>query len=1572
MTQAEDPAALLEDIASSDEASAARLVVGAYQTFLGRLPEAGGLSFWAGAVADGTGPNDLADAFAAVRRLDGTLTEFGERVAGMSIEDIVGRFYRDALGREADEAGLAHWTAVVEALVSAGEARGLDPEAALGDALSEVGLAFLQAEEAQAIVDAAFPELVVQVAHEGPGALDPGRSLLDLLGTRAEDGPEIEAEPGEPVSGVLGDGEGQAQYSLNEGPRHGELSLGPDGAYTYLPDADHTGEDSFSVTVTLPGGMTESRTVQITVADGNPDAPSPEAALGDRTDADGATVALSLAEAFSGLPAEAEFSAEGLPAGLSVENGTISGSIDGAASQGGPGGDGLYEVVIRGSIGSIAVEESFAWRVTNPAPVAVRDLIGATEDTPISLPLLSNDFDPDGDPLSIYAPIAGATHGTVSLSSSGKAIYRPDPEFSGTDSFSYILVDGDGARDTGRVTVLVGARNDAPIAQGPLADRTNEDGDAVDVVLGDAFTDIDSAALTFTGTGLPRSLSIDPASGRVSGSIASSASTDGGSDDGVYMVGIEARDGSGGRLVREFSWTVLNPEPTAGDTTLQGTEDQETRGDVSALATDPDGDALTYTLAGGPAYGAVDLAPDGSFTYTPAANYNGKDAFTYRVTDADGAEASGTVSLEIAPVNDAPTTDSTGETLTERDGDRVQLNFFDSFSDLDGDKLSYRAEGLPAGLTLGASTAILYGTIDSSASSGGPDGDGVYPARVYAADPDGAEASFALTFEITNTAPVAESDSFSMERGEVFTGDLSLNDTDEDGDDLTYSLDPGLGWPGPFIGGNDVSIAPDGTFTYTSGLAGVYGQDVVGYQVTDADGATDTSYATITISKGSSESPETANDDDLGLLEPERSLIVPTRGTTGDLNDPAPPNQLITGRDIVREYRVPLETLGANDEGDPGDIPERGRLIEDFSFVAGGASAFLDGFGRRRIEGDDLILQVDVEGLLGQPDETIEIFGGQFGYVNLPDLEASYTADDLEPRQPGVEYRAPVLSIIPDPSLGAIRFEAAAVELLDSRDATFPSSLDGEDGGDGVAGFKVAEEVAPVDIDFGTDDPVVEGYYGKIVEFGATVGRDLYKAIVNFVPEELTELAVGAPGSRGGPDPYVFADSPDSPDADNLVLAADGPAGGRGGNGGDGADGIDGVFVNTNTYADLFASGTRARDGEEGPPGGRGGGGANATYVVRSGLGNDVILGGDAGDGGDGGNAGQWGEPGIESVLEGQFGSSLTADGGTAGVGADGGDAGSAAYRIVAGEGDDLVIGGDAGNGGDAGETISGFFEGTLQTATALGGTGGSSSYVIEGGDGNDHIVSGTVGQLGADKPGLGTVSLPGGDSSYEIYGGNGNDRIELAPNPGSLGTYHDAVKTLVFPQNAGSGAAPTGRGAYVVDAGPDDDTIVMTDHLYPGFSIEGGSGFDELVFAFPIFDSIIPGVIVDGIMPGARLDLTAPAYAHGRRPAEMFDGIEMISLQTEGPVVFNLKLDEDVVRDIASSRKLYITEDQQRVPRNVEIADGDEWELTAEGISGPKGLSYNVYAKPEEDLEIVIADSLDVSLIGGGSQDPA
>jgi VCBS repeat-containing protein len=97
-----------------------------------------------------------------------------------------------------------------------------------------------------------------------------------------------------------------------------------------------------------------------------------------------------------------------------------------------------------------------------------------------------------------------------------------------------------------------------------------------------------------------------------------------------------------------------NHSPVAGNDTAITLEDTTVNGNVLTNDTDVDGDILTAIKVTDPAHGALILNTNGSFTYTPAINYNGTDSFTYKANDGQLDSNIATVSITVRPVNDPP------------------------------------------------------------------------------------------------------------------------------------------------------------------------------------------------------------------------------------------------------------------------------------------------------------------------------------------------------------------------------------------------------------------------------------------------------------------------------------------------------------------------------------------------------------------------------------------------------------------------------------------------------------------------------------------------------------------------------------------------------------------------------------------------------------------------------------------------------------------------------------------------------------------------------------------------------
>ncbi len=135
----------------------------------------------------------------------------------------------------------------------------------------------------------------------------------------------------------------------------------------------------------------------------------------------------------------------------------------------------------------------------NSDPNANDDTATVDEDGSVVIPVLNNDTDPDGDPLSVVS--ASAPHGTVTINPDGTLTYEPDPDFNGTDTITYTVDDGNGGTDTAEVTVDVAPVNDGPVANDDTA--TTPFNTAVTIPVLDNDTDVDGDTLTIASASSP-------------------------------------------------------------------------------------------------------------------------------------------------------------------------------------------------------------------------------------------------------------------------------------------------------------------------------------------------------------------------------------------------------------------------------------------------------------------------------------------------------------------------------------------------------------------------------------------------------------------------------------------------------------------------------------------------------------------------------------------------------------------------------------------------------------------------------------------------------------------------------------------------------------------------------------------------------------------------------------------------------------------------------------------------------------------------------------------------------------
>ncbi len=252
------------------------------------------------------------------------------------------------------------------------------------------------------------------------------------------------------------------------------------------------------------------------------------------------------------------------------------------------------------------------------------------EDTPIAIAVTANDLDADQPG---FAPVVvtGPEHGTVTLNETGGFTYTPDADWNGEDSFTYKLSDGTVDSNIAKVSLGVTAMNDAPTA-GDQTLATLEDTALTLDLLANA-SDIDSPTLSPVIVSGPQhgTLTQNP-----DGSFTYTPDADWhGEEVFTYRVG----DGELDSALATVRITVaaVNDAPTIAPRTLTLNEDVPLILDLLEGADDVDGDALEVVISSGPQHGALTQNADGSWTYTPDANFNGEDRVEYIVGDGETA-----------------------------------------------------------------------------------------------------------------------------------------------------------------------------------------------------------------------------------------------------------------------------------------------------------------------------------------------------------------------------------------------------------------------------------------------------------------------------------------------------------------------------------------------------------------------------------------------------------------------------------------------------------------------------------------------------------------------------------------------------------------------------------------------------------------------------------------------------------------------------------------------------------------------------------------------------------------------
>ncbi|EJG0766941.1 tandem-95 repeat protein [Vibrio parahaemolyticus O5:K30] len=545
------------------------------------------------------------------------------------------------------------------------------------------------------------------------------------------------------------------------------------GIATISPTADWNGSETLTFTATDPSGESVSQTVNFTVA--------PVADIV----ADKATVVEDTPTIIKVLGNDT-FEGDGKVVSLDTNNGPANGTVsinpDGSVTytpnDNYVGKDTFTYIVTSGGVSESTTVEVNVTPV-NDAPVAKDDIATTQEDTAVTIDVLPNDTDVDGDKLSIESASVPKEQGTVEVVN-GKLVFTPTENFNGDAEIIYTVTDG-ALTDQATVKVTVNAVNDTPVVESNIADQAlAEDFTPYTIDLNTAFSDVDNVdgELTFSVSG---NSNIQVAIVNGIATITPTADW-----NGSETLTFTATDPSGESISQTVNFTVA---PVADIVADKATVVEDTPTIIKVLGNDTfeGGDqVVSLDTNNGPANGTVSVNPDGSVTYTPNDNYHGTDSFTYIVTSG-GVSESTTVNVDVTPVNDAPV--AKDDIATTQEDTAVTIDALPNDTDADGDKLSVESASVPK--EQGTVEVVNGKLVFTPAENFNGDAEITYTVT------DGQltdEAKVTVTVNPVNDAPTIKVDAVESITEDAVSTDtvvatLTVRDTDTPEDQLTISLE---------------------------------------------------------------------------------------------------------------------------------------------------------------------------------------------------------------------------------------------------------------------------------------------------------------------------------------------------------------------------------------------------------------------------------------------------------------------------------------------------------------------------------------------------------------------------------------------------------------------------------------------------------------------------------------------------------------------------------------------------------------------------------------------------------------